>query len=1037
MKRKAIYLTGILVTLMLVAGCSTRKNTAGTRFYHALTTRYNVYFNGNEAYKSGLEAQQQGNKDNYMEVLPLYPIGNKETTSIGTSDFDRAIEKAQKAIRQHSIKRRPIRKPGRAYTDEYKKWLARCEFNPFIHRAWLLLGKAQYQKGDFPEAASTFSYIAHLYDGQTGITSEALIWLSRCYSALGWQYDAEDALSRVNNDSLPLSLAVPYASATGNFLLGSKRYREAIPHLEKTAKSEKNKKQKARCYYLLGQTYQMLQQPEQAYQAYSKVIRLNPPYELALSARIRQTEVMPAANSRKITGKLLRLSRDEKNEEFLDQIYYALGNVYLAEKDTVQALAAYHKGIEKSKRNGVEKGVLQLTLGNLYWQQARYAEAQKAYAEAIGLIDKTHQEYDTATTRSEILDELVPHTTAIQLQDSLQRLAGMTEEERLTIIKEIIAQVIAREEAERKAAEEAERETNRQQMLDEAANQLPATSIVTRPGQSSTTTPQTTQPTIGGKQAWYFYNPQLVEQGKAEFQRLWGRRKLEDNWRRKNKTVVALDDFGEIDYNEPEQIAGTDSIQNNKEGETDRTHSQNSENGKTGIGNNEKTGTDSLANDTHRPEYYLSQIPLTEEAMQASNALLSEALYGAGMVFKDRMQDFRKAEAAFERLIRQFPDFAQLDEVYYQLFLTELAMEYYGRGSRSFDKLRMTNDSLSAQQQYAGTPLQKAERYKSELITRFPESRYAKTLADPDFAENAVHGKQREDSLYTRAYEHFQAGDTATVRAAAHLSAEIYPLGQHRPKFMFLDAVTRLQGGETKQFLATLKQLVQQYPQNEITDLAAHILKGVQEGRLLARDSHTFGSIWQRRNAELAEAGNLLGDSLGNTAILPPDSAFSTERNVPFLFILAYEEGKVNENMLLFEVARYNFSTFLVKNFDLTFAHERGIGMLQIKPFSNYDEAQQYFRRLYATPEMAARLSGMRAVLISEANYEQLIKQYSFDDYDTFYRAHFSSIPEPELKGYTLDEPLLNLPTEEEERQKEENLPAEEDDPENGVIFED
>ncbi|WP_243462550.1 tetratricopeptide repeat protein [Bacteroides stercorirosoris] len=205
-----------------------------------------------------------------MEVLPLYPIGNKETTSIGTSDFDRAIEKAQKAIRQHSIKRRPIRKPGRAYTDEYKKWLARREFNPFIHRAWLLLGKAQYQKGDFPEAASTFSYIARLYDGQTGITSEALIWLSRCYSALGWQYDAEDALSRVNNDSLPLSLAAPYASATGNFLLGNKRYREAIPHLEKTAKSEKNKKQKARCYYLLGQTYQMLQQPEQAYQLTAK-----------------------------------------------------------------------------------------------------------------------------------------------------------------------------------------------------------------------------------------------------------------------------------------------------------------------------------------------------------------------------------------------------------------------------------------------------------------------------------------------------------------------------------------------------------------------------------------------------------------------------------------------------------------------------------------------------------------------------------------------------------------------------------------------
>ena len=652
----------------------------------------------------------------------------------------------------------------------------------------------------------------------------------------------------------------------------------------------------------------------------------------------------------------------------------------------------------------MEKGILQLTLGNLYWQQARYAEAQKAYAEAIGLIDKTHREYADITTRSEILDELVPHTNTIQLQDSLQHLAGMPEAERMAVIENIIAQVIAREEAERKAAEEAERETNRLQMREEAESQLPATSIISKPGQGNTTTPQTTQPAIGGKQDWYFYNPQLVEQGKAEFQRLWGRRKLEDNWRRKNKTVVALDDFEEIDYSESEDIAPKDSIPNSQENEATESSVSPEKDPKKGT-------TDSIANDTHRPEYYLAQIPLTEEAMQASNALLSEALYGAGMVFKDRMHDFQRAEAMFERLIRQFPDFAQADEAYYQLFLTELAIEYYEKKGSS------------------------AEKYKAELIARFPESRYAKTLADPDFAENAVHGKQREDSLYVRAYEHFQMGDTATVRAAEHLSSEIYPLGQHRPKFMFLEAVTRLQGGETERFLATLKELVQQYPQNEITDLAAHILKGVQEGRLLARDSHTFGSIWQRRSAELAEAGNLLGDSSSSTAILPPDSAFSTERNVPFLFILAYEEGKVNENMLLFEVARYNFSTFLVKNFDLAFAHERGIGMLQIRPFNNYDETQQYFRRLYANPEMAARLSGMRAILISEANYAQLIKQYSFDDYDAFYRTHFSSIPEPELKGYTLDEPLLNLPTEEEERQREENLPTEEDDPENGVIF--
>lgn len=1003
---------------MLAAGCSTRKNTAGTRAYHALTTRYNVYFNGNEAYKAGVQAQLSANKDNYMEMLPLYPTGNKETQGIGASDFERAIEKAQKAIRQHSIKRRPIRKPGRTYTKEYRKWLSQREFNPFIYRAWMLLGKAQYQKGETEAAAATFAYVARLYDGQVAISSEAMIWLSRCYSALGWAYDAEDALNRVNNDSLPLSLTDDYASARSNYLLIGKRYGEAIPHLEKTARDEKNRRQKARCYYLLGQAYQVLEQPEQAYEAYRKVVGLNPPYELALSARIRQTEVMKAADSSKIAGKLLRLSRDGKNEEYLDQIYYALGNVYLTAKDTAAALSAYRKGIEKSKRNGVEKGILQLTLGNLYWQQARYegaeaeyAEAQAAYADAIGLLDKAHREYRTTIARSEILDELVPYIQMIQLQDSLQRLAGMPEVERLTVIEKIVAQVITQEEEERKAAEKTEQEANRQKIQEEADETLPANTINSRPGQGNmTTVPTGTQPITGGVQAWYFYNPQLVEQGKAEFRRTWGQRKSEDNWRRKNKTVVALDAFEEIDYSEAdEKITAASDTANTVTDAIDAATANTSVS---------TTTADTAVNDRHRPEYYLAQIPLTEEAMQASNALLTEALYSAGIIYKDRMLDFHRAETIFRRLLQEYPNFMRLDEVYYQLFLTELAINYY--------EIRTVHPAL-----------QLAEEYKAELIARFPDSRYARTLADPDFAENAVHGKQREDSLYTHAYHCFQTGDTAAVRAATHLSTRIYPLGQHRPKFLFLEAVTRLQGGETMLFLTALKELVQQYPENEITDLAAHILKGVQEGRLLAQSSHTFGNIWQRRNANDAERAGLSVDTLnGNTPLLP-DSAFSRERNVPFLFLLAYEDGKVDEHRLLFEVARYNFSTFLVKNFDLAFTHERGIGMLQVRPFSNYDEAQQYFRHLYAIPEMAARLSGMRAVLISEANYEELIARYSFDDYDAFFRAHFASIPEPELKGYTLDEPLLNLPTEEEERQKEEKATTEDNDPENGVIFED
>ncbi|MDR0893911.1 MAG: metal ABC transporter permease [Prevotellaceae bacterium] len=965
--RYAATLSCLLLLLLPATGCSTRRNTAGTRFYHALTTRYNVYFNGNEAYKTGYLTQTEGNRDNYLELLPLYPIGNEATRSIGTADYERAVEKAQKAIRLHSIKRRPARRPGRAYTAEYKQWLARREFNPFLYRAWMLLGKAQYQQGHFVEAASTFKYIARLYEGQPRVSAEAQIRLARCYTEMGWQYEAEEVLQQVNNDTLPASLADEYASSMADMLLHAERYRDAPAYLLKTARHEKNKLQRARCYYLLGQTYQRLNQPDNAYNAYRKVVSLTPPYELALSARIGQTEVMPASDTRRITSKLLHISRNENNKEYLDRIYYALGNVYLTARDTAKAIKAYRTGVEKSTRGGAEKGILQLKLGNLYWHQANYAQAQHAYTEAIGLMGRTHLQYGQATERSEILDELVPPLNTIALQDSLQRLAQMSDTERMDVIEHLIAHVIEQEE--------------------KVEQQQP---VVVQPPQAIGT---------ADRQAWYFYNPATVAQGKNDFIRRWGKRELEDNWRRSNKTNASLADFEETDYTEHKN----DSLAN-----TPPTPSPNDTLSSTVV-------ADTATTDKHNPAYYLAQIPLTEEALQASNTQLSQALLSAGIIFKERMNNFARAKAHFNRLLTDFPDFPQTDEVYYQLFLTELAADYYNKKEH-----RNHNSTF---------PPEAAQAARKVLLTRFPDSKYARLLADPDYFENAIHGKHREDSLYADTYTRFQQNDTAAVKAAARFSAKHYPMGQHRPKFIFLDAMTELQAGNTRQFLAQLKELVQNYPENEITELATAILKGVQEGRLLAKDTHLFGSIWERRNADLQTPAPLSKDSVGSTML--PDSAFNDERNTPFLFVLAYEEGKVNENRLLFEVARYNFSTFVVKNFDLSLVHERDIGMLQVRSFANYDEAYQYFRRLYTNKGMATLLAGMRVLLISEANYEQLIDHYSFNEYDTFYRTHFSNIPEPEMKGYTLDEPLLNLPDKEKKQQP--SVPEPDD---GGVIFE-
>ena len=168
--------------------------------------------------------------------------------------------------------------------------------------------------------------------------------------------------------------------------------------------------------------------------------------------------------------------------------------------------------------------------------------------------------------------------------------------------------------------------------------------------------------------------------------------------------------------------------------------------------------------------------------------------------------------------------------------------------------------------------------------------------------------------------------------------------------------------GDVMPFLEELKEVVSKYPENEISELAGLIAQGLKEGRLLG--SGSLGNIWSRRLASVD--GTAVADSLR--------PAFSTERYAPFRFVLAYEEGTVNDNQLLFEVARYNFSRFMVRNFDIITSKQGGIAMLHVTGLASFDEAYQYMHRLYADPVMATKLSGLRALLISDDNLELLLK---------------------------------------------------------------
>ena len=527
--RRHNYILLIVVVSTLLTACSVHKNTARSRFWQSFTARYNTYYNGQLAYIDGALEKEKGNKDNFTEMLPLYTVGNKQSLTLGKGNFERTVEKMEKTIKLHSIKAKPEWKKSRRKTARDKEWLGRKEYNPFLWKAWLMMGQAQFQKGDFDEAAATFSYMSRLYQTQPQQNGIARAWLARCYVELDWLYDAEDVIRNMSRDSIHYLAKKHWDVIYADYYLKTGELEKAVPYLRQTIKHEKRKTQKAREWFLMGQVLGALGQREEAYKAYQKAIRQNPPYELEFNARIAQTEVMAKGNYKKMIARLNRMAHSDNNKDYLDQVYYAIGNIYLMQKDTTQAIAAYEKGNEKATRSGIEKGVLLLKLGNLYWVLEKYNDAQRCYGEAIGLLDKERPDYEELSKRSKVLDELVPFTDAVHLQDSLQELALMPEKDRLAAIDRVIDELKKKEKEERKKQQEAE--------VEQALQKRNTTGNRNQPRQ----TPQQNTNANNTNGQWYFYNQMAVNQGKQSFQKQWGKRENQDDWQRANKTVVNLD----------------------------------------------------------------------------------------------------------------------------------------------------------------------------------------------------------------------------------------------------------------------------------------------------------------------------------------------------------------------------------------------------------------------------------------------------------------------------------------------------------------
>lgn len=596
----------------------------------------------------------------------------------------------------------------------------------------------------------------------------------------------------------------------------------------------------------------------------------------------------------------------------------------MAQADTAAAISAYETGREKGTRKGIEMGILLLRLAGIYWEQAAYDKAQSCYSEALGMIDKEFDGYEQISRRSKILDELVPYTSAIHLQDSLLLLSVMDEKDRNAAIDRVIAEVKRKEEEARKAkADSAAEERMKQsgQNLPSLTNKPPTPA--NRPQEDAT---------------WYFYNPSQVQQGKQDFTRQWGRRKNEDDWRRSNKTVLATSEDEGYDYEAEDSLANADATEGQEQTSQDSL----------------ALATDSLANDPHERAYYLQQIPFTEEAKAACHDIIRDGLYNAGIIEKDKLEDFPLAARTLNRLCTDYPECEQREDALYQLFLLY---------SRCGD-------------------VTQAAYYKGLLMADYPDGKMTRVITDPDYEYTARHAVELEDMLYAETYQAYRNREREKVEENFNTGSQKFPNGANRPKFIFVHALNRLGHDDTKDIAEELRQLVSDYPKSDVSEMAGLIVKGLESGRTIGSGIYDIGSLWSRRTSATQDAADSAARSKG----------LSAERITPFVCIVAYPTDSINDDQLLYDIAHFNFTGFMVRNFEMSLLRDPEITQFRISGFNSFDEAHAYAQRLYNAPSLHATLNHARLVVISTENLELLGSAYSFDDYKEFYDKAFAPL---------------------------------------------
>ena len=595
---------GCVMALLLLSGCSTKKNTLTRRMYHNLTSHYNIYFNGELAVMDGEKQLRTAVKDDYTKVLRVYNYGTQQNGMSLNSTMDRALEKTSICVQKHSMN---------FGSRERVKW---------IDDAYLVMGKAHFFKHDYIPAKRTFDFVANEYN-YNDIAHVANMWLIKTYiqteeypKAVAMIEQLQAKVAGLNKQPKELMRNLDFTIA--DYYIAVKDYNNAVKYLKNGILLNRDKDLRTRAMFILGQIYMHQGDAQRATAQFKKVIKRNPEYEMVFESRMNMAKMGTSDNATELYKMLNKMLRDSNNEEYRDRIYYAMAGLALREGDENKAIDYLRKSVAAYKDNQIQRAQSSLKAASMLFEKNQYELAQAYYDTAVTSMNREYEGYDSIMNISRTLNELVMYSNVVRTQDSLMRVAAMDSVSRNALIDRIIAQVIEQEQIEK------ERREYEEQLA------LMGSAV----GDDQVKSEPTSTPTSG---SWYFYNQTSVSKGITEFTRKWGMRKNEDNWRISDRRSLAA--------------------ALNGDGGGDPT-----------AGQGAKQDTLSGSFTPHDRGYYLVDLPFSPEQKEVADSLIADGLYHLGFLYMDRLSDLPRSIESYEQLDNRYPNNKQELPTWYALY---------------------------------------------------------------------------------------------------------------------------------------------------------------------------------------------------------------------------------------------------------------------------------------------------------------------------------------------------------------------------------